>query len=90
MNGNNNNGGFVPAMPDGTPAPFVMIEQDLIRFARLDTKLTNGEDPQVDPHNTIAYYIEKGYLKTRHIGKRAFFILPDVIEFLQSRRSKPK
>ena len=57
MSENNGHFGFIPLMPDGKPAPAVMLEKDLIRFLCLD------ELGIRNPANTLRYYREIGTLK---------------------------
>ena len=63
-------------MPNGSPAPTVMTEQDLITFLRLDT------DGSSNPHLTLQYYRDKGLLKPIRIGKSLRYTRFHVMDFL--------
>ena len=65
-------------MPDGRPAPWVMVEDDVIKFCRLD-KVGLGE-----PRNTLRYYREKGTLKATRIRRGTVYTMPSVLEFLET------
>lgn len=59
------------------PVPFVMTEDELIRFARIDeTGVTN-------PADTIARYREMAILRGTRIGRFIRYTLPDVMKFLE-------
>ena len=65
-------------MPDGTPAPTVLLEEDLIRFLRLrELNLAN-------PENTLRYYRDKNMLQATRIGNRVCYTLPAVMTFLET------
>ena len=78
--GNSSQGhfGFVPLMPDGTPAPAVMLEKDLIRFLRLD------ELGIRNPANTLRYYRERGKLRATRIGNRNCYTIQAALELLEN------
>jgi len=65
-------------MPDGRPAPSVMVEDDVIKFCRLD-QVGIGE-----PKNTLRYYREKGTLKATRIGRGTVYTIQSVLEFLET------
>ena len=65
-------------MPNGSPAPLVLTEEELIILLRLDV-----EGPK-DPSLTLQYYRDKGLLKGIRIGKRVRYSLGEVFEFLNS------
>ena len=69
-------------MPDGTPAPAVMLEKDLVRFLRLD------ELGVKNPANTLRYYRECGKLKPTRIGGHNVYTLDAVMEFLEKMTKK--
>lgn len=82
MSENNQHFGFVPLMSDGTPAPAVMLEQDLIRFLRLH------ELGVRNPQNTLRYYRERGKLKATKIGNRNCYTVQAALEFLEEMTTK--
>jgi len=73
---------FMPLMPDGAPAPAVMLEADLIRFLRLD------ELGVKNPANTLRYYRERGKLRATRIGNRNCYTIEAALEFLQKMTKK--
>ena len=77
MTDNNGHFGFVPLMPDGTPAPTVLLEKDLIRFLRLE------ELGVKNPINTLRYYRERGKLRATRIGNRNCYTVQAALEFLE-------
>ena len=80
-----NNGhfvGFVPLMPDGSPAPTVMLEKDLIRFLRLH------ELGVKNPVNSLRYYREIGVLKPTRISGRNVYTVESVLDFLKKMTKK--
>ena len=82
MNENNKQSFFVPLMPDGKPAPAVMLEKDLIRFLRLD------ELGIKNPVNTLRYYRERGKLRATRIGNRNCYTVQAALEFLDEMTKK--
>ena len=74
--------GFVPLMPDGTPAPAVMLEADLIRFLRLE------ELGVKNPANTLRYYREIGKLAATRIGNRNCYTVQAALDFLEEMTKK--
>ena len=71
-------------MPDGKPAPSVMLESDLVRFLRLK------ELGVKNPTNTLKYYRDKGKLKATRIGNRNCYTISSAMEFLEALTDKPK
>ena len=72
-------------MPDGSQAPSVMTENELIEFLRID-----GE-----PHaaNTLRHYRTEGDLDCMQIGRTRLYYIDAVLQFLEKqsgRRRKPK
>lgn len=61
---------------DGTPAPFLMTEDELVKFLRLDQVSIQH------PADTIRRYRDSGRLKGVQISKQILYRLPDVLEFL--------
>jgi hypothetical protein len=82
MTENNGHFGFVPLMPDGTPAPAVMLEKDLIRFLRLD------ELGIKKPQNTLRYYRERGKLRATKIANRNCYTVQAALDFLEEMTKK--
>lgn len=73
---------FLPLMPDGSPAPTVMLEDDLIRFLRLE------ELGIKNCANTLRYYRELGKLRPTRIGNRNCYTVQAALEFLDSMTTK--
>ena len=82
MSENNGNPGFVPLMPDGTPAPTVMLEADLIRFLRLE------ELGIKNPAGTLRYYRERGKLHATRLANRNCYTVRAALEFLEEMTKK--
>lgn len=82
MNDTNGHFAFVPLMPDGTPAPTVMLEADLIRFLRL------RELGVKNPKNTLRYYRERGKLRATKIANRICYTVQAALEFLEEMTKK--
>ena len=68
-------------MPDGTPAPTVMTELELVRFLRLDEE---GRDPS-KARNSIQHYREKRLLRGCRIGRNVRYTLAEVLRFLEAK-----
>ena len=64
-------------MPDGTPCPEVMLEDELVKFLRL--KELGIKNPQ----NTLRYYRERGKLRPTMIGNRKVYTRTTACEFLK-------
>jgi len=77
MSESDRNFAFVPLMPDGEPAPAVMLEKDVIGFLRM------REVGIKNPGNTLRYYRERGKLKPTCIGGRNVYTLGAVMDFLE-------
>ena len=69
-------------MPDGTPAPEVMTQQEACRFLRLD------EADLKNPASTLQYYRDKGYLTGVRIGKTIRYTKEDLLNFLRNQSQK--
>ena len=82
MSNNNGHFSFVPLMPDGKPAPTVLLEADLIKFLRL-TELGIK-----NPANTLRYYREHGKLQATKIGNRNCYTIQTALEFLKEMTAK--
>ena len=63
-------------MPDGRPAPSVMVEEEVIDFCRLDQVGTKN------PKNTLRYYRQIGTLKATRIGRKNVYTVQSVLDFL--------
>jgi len=61
---------------DGQPVPFLMTEQELIHFLRLDHVQIQH------PADTVRRYRDAGRLKGIQISKQILYRLPDVLDFL--------
>lgn len=69
-------------MPNGTPVPEVMLEEELVRFLRLK------ELGIKKPANTLRYYRERGVLKATRIGNRNAYTRTSACEFLEKLTEK--
>lgn len=65
---------FAAFMPDGQPAPYLLTPDEAIRFLRIED-VTHSE-------NTLRYYSEKGLLHGTYIGKRRFYSITELINFI--------
>lgn len=61
------------------PAPFLMSEADVVDFFRL------GESATKFPSKTIQRYRRMG-LRSVRVGRRRWFTLPDVLDFLDKQQ----
>jgi len=84
MDQTNRHCGLVVFMPDGKPAPAVMLESDLIRFLRLK------ELGVKNPTGTLRYYRERGKLRATKIANRNCYTIEAALEFLEAVTDKPK
>jgi len=64
------------APPD--PVPFLLTEQDAIRFLRLEG----------DGAETLKYYRLKGWLKGTQVGRFTRYRLPDMLAFLETAQER--
>ena len=64
-------------LPDGSPAPFIMTEEEAIKFLRIDTNNTKH------PEMTIQHYINQGLLTPITIGKCRKYPLSELIKFIE-------
>ena len=71
-------------MPNGTPAPEVMTQQEAIHFLRLD------EADLKNPATTLQYYRDKGILRGTKIGKTIRYTKEDLLDFLRNPAQKTK
>lgn len=62
--------------PDGTPCPYLMTEDEAIRFLRIDT--VNIKDRS----STLRRYREAGVLRGIQISKVVLYSLPKLIAFI--------
>ena len=65
-------------MPDGSPVPELLTEDEAIRFLRLD------EDGPKEPKLTLLYYRDKGLLRPTRVGKRLRYQKVELLRFLDS------
>lgn len=73
-------------LPDGTPCPAVMTEEEAIKYLRLDI---NGPRK---PSNTLKYYRDKGLLRAVRIGRNLRYPrteLDAMVEKLLTRTGNP-
>lgn len=63
-------------MPNGTPCPYILTEDELIVFLRLDQVQIKR------PHDTIRRYRDAGRLRGVQISHRVFYRLKDVLDFV--------
>ena len=63
-------------MPDGSPAPELMTEEEAIRFLRLDT------DGPANPSSTLKYYRDQGLLRPTRVGKKNRYMKTELLRFL--------
>lgn len=73
-------------MPDGNgglvPAPFVMTEQQLIQFCRIDTfGLKN-------PRNTLRHYRKTGKLKASRLSGHNVYTIEQAVDFMRNLQKK--
>ena len=63
-------------LPDGSPAPELLTEEEVIRFLRLDN------DGPKNPDQTLTYYRDKGLLRATRVGKRLRYLKKELLKFL--------
>lgn len=63
------------------PCPYLMTVDELIGFLRLHESRTRF------PKSTIARYRRLG-LRTVRVGRRAWYALPDVLDFIDAQQSR--
>lgn len=74
--------GAIAPMVAPEPVPFVMTEDELIRFLRLnDTGIK-------EPSRTLERYRREGWLKATQVGTRLRYQLPDVLKFLETAKEE--
>lgn len=64
-------------LPDGSPAPYIMTEEEAIKFLRIDTNQTKH------PEMTIQHYINQGLLIPVTIGKYRKYPLTELVKFIE-------
>ena len=69
-----------PYMPDGTPAPYLMTQDDLLKFLRVD----NVKFPRA----TVDRMRRLHGLKAVQVSRNVLFQLPDVLDFLQREQER--
>ena len=63
-------------MPDGSPVPDLLTEDEAIKFLRLD------ENGPKNARNTLKYYRDEGLLHAVRVGKRYRYQRKELLEFL--------
>ena len=63
-------------MPDGSPVPDLLTEEEAIKFLRLDQ---NGLK---NPKNTLKYYRDEGLLKATKVGRKCCYQRKELLDFL--------
>jgi hypothetical protein len=80
MNRESQIGNWLVYMTDGNggtqPAPYVLTDQELIAFLRLDTMALKK------PLNTLKYYRGEGLLRSTRLSKGHVTTLPEAVRFL--------
>lgn len=69
---------FLPGDPP-TPCPELLIEQEAIRYLRLDTIDIK------DPTATLRRYRESGQLRGTQVSKKVFYLREELDRFLKER-----
>jgi len=65
-------------MPNGSPVPELLTEEETICFLRLDT---NGP---VHPEHTLKYYRDKGLLRPTRVGRKLRYQKKELLRFLDA------
>ena len=63
-------------MPNGSPAPDLLTEEEAIIFLRLD------RDGPANPKKTLKYYRDEGMLRGTRVGHKYFYQRKELLEFL--------
>ena len=63
-------------MPNGSPAPDLLTEEEAIIFLRLD------KDGPANPKKTLKYYRDKEMLRGTRVGLRYHYQRKELLEFL--------
>jgi len=71
-------------MPDGSPVPELLTEQEAISFLRLDT------DGPTDPTRTLKHYRDKGLLHPTRIGKKLRYSKKELLSFIDLMTERAK
>ena len=72
-----NYGHVAAVMPDGTAAPDIMTEEEVIRYLRLH------EIGVKNPANTLRNYRGQGLLRSTQIGGRKVYYRKSIVEFVE-------
>ena len=76
----NNNGNIcqnqIDYFTDGSVVPYLLTEQETIKFLRLDTASIKN------PHRTLKYYRDKKQLKSTRIGNNYCYTKKELIAFI--------
>ncbi len=67
-------------MPDGTPAPSVMTEEELTKFLRIED--------EKNATRTLRHYRTEGKLDCMQIGRRRLYFIEAVIRFLDGQSGR--
>ena len=68
-------------MPGGRPAPYLMTQDDLVEFLRLEVRFPRDSIDRMRTHG----------LQACQVGRRVLFRLTDVLEFLdREQRRNPR
>ncbi len=63
-------------MPDGSPVPDLLTEEEAIIYLRLDQR-----GPK-NARNTLKYYRDEGLLKPTRVGRKYCYQRKELLEFL--------
>ena len=63
-------------MPDGSPVPDLLTEEEAIKYLRLD------ENGLKNPKNTLKYYRDKDMLRGTRVGHKYCYQRKELLEFL--------
>ena len=64
-------------MPDGSPVPDLLTEEEAIIYLRLD------KDGPANPKKTLKYYRDEGMLRATRVGKKYCYQRKELLEFLE-------
>lgn len=68
-------------MPDGRPAPVVLLESELLELTRIDVVAKN-------PENTLKYYQGKGLFRPVQVSRKGVYLLQRVLEDLDKLKGR--
>ena len=64
-------------MPDGSPVPDLLTEEEAIIYLRLN------EDGPANPRKTLKYYRDEGMLRGTRVGHKYCYQRKELLEFLE-------